>query len=490
MPEWVPRELKAFAKTMLDDELSRHHKMHVAANIRVRFLNTFDGNPTYRAWVKAQGVKKTDIDSPDDIHKIPIMTKENFHQRYSLTDRSGRNGLDNWDMVAVSSGSTGEPTFWPRNLGHEMDVAYRFEQVFGDGFAAWRTPTLAVVCFALGAWVGGMYTASCCRLLASKGYPITTVTPGNNKTEIFRALRGLSDNFDQTVLLGYPPFLKDVVDTGIADGFDWKPLKMKLVMAGEVFSEEWRTLVCERVRSSVFDTASLYGTADAGVLGNETPLSIAIRRFLSQEPEAAQLLFGKARLPTLVQFDPLSRYIEAVDGQILITADSSVPIIRYNIMDRGGVIAYDDMLAFLKDIGFNPKKEIPDEYPIRNMPFVYVFGRANFAVSFFGANVYPENISVGLEQPEVAVFVTGKFVMQVREDEDMNPHLSIIVELAPGKQGSEQVVAASVQAHLERLNSEFANYVPAEYRTPVIEFREAGDPEYFQPGIKHRYSKI
>ena len=32
------------------------------------------------------------------------------------------------------------------------------------------------------------------------------------------------------------------------------------------------------------------------------------------------------------------------------------------------------------------------------LPFAFVFGRANFTVSFFGANVYPENISVGLEQ--------------------------------------------------------------------------------------------
>jgi phenylacetate-coenzyme A ligase PaaK-like adenylate-forming protein len=57
-----------------------------------------------------------------------------------------------------------------------------------------------------------------------------------------------------------------------------------LVLAGEVFSEEWRTLVGQRTgsRQPYFDSVSLYGTADAGVLGNETPLSIAIRRFLAR----------------------------------------------------------------------------------------------------------------------------------------------------------------------------------------------------------------
>ena len=98
------------------------------------------------------------------------------------------------------------------------------------------------MCFALGTWVGGMYTAACCRHLAAKGYPITVVTPGNNKDEILRVVRRRSaPRFEQIVLLGYPPFLKDVIDAGRARGVDWPALHIKLVMAGEVFSEEWRT---------------------------------------------------------------------------------------------------------------------------------------------------------------------------------------------------------------------------------------------------------
>ena len=36
----------------------------------------------------------------------------------------------------MSSGSTGEPTVWPRSLTDELGVAARFEQVFSDSFAA------------------------------------------------------------------------------------------------------------------------------------------------------------------------------------------------------------------------------------------------------------------------------------------------------------------------------------------------------------------
>ena len=30
--------------------------------------------------------------------------------------------------------------------------------------------------------------------------------------------------------------------------------------------------------------------------------------------------------------------------------------------------------------------------------------------------LYPENIAIGLEQPEVSAMVTGKFVLEVAED--------------------------------------------------------------------------
>ena len=284
------------------------------------------------------------------------MTKENYHGRYPLAQRWRDGRLEDCDMIAVSSGSTGRPTYWPRFLLDELAVAARFEQIFHDSFEADRQPTLAVVCFPLGAWVGGLYTASCCRHLALKGYPVTVVAPGNDKEEILRVAPELAPGFAQTVLLGYPPFLKDVIDTGIARGVAWASMGVRLVLAGEVFSEDWRDLVGLRagMRRPTHDSAALYGTADAGVLGNETPLSITIRRFLARTPRAARALFGQSRLPTLVQYDPLSRFFEARDGTLLFSGDNGVPLIRYHIADEGGTLSYEEMLTFCATYGFDP----------------------------------------------------------------------------------------------------------------------------------------
>jgi len=444
--------------------------------------------PAYRDFLREHDVDPAGIRTLADFASVPLMTKENYHGRYPLAQRCRDGRLEDCDMIAVSSGSTGKPTYWPRFLTDELAAADRFEQIFRDGFLAAQRPTLAVVCFPLGTWVGGLYTTSCCRHLALKGYPVTVIAPGNDKEEILRVVPELAAGFAQTVLLGYPPFLKDVIDTGIGRGVPWASMGIKLVLAGEVFSEDWRDLMAKRagMNSPARDCAALYGTADGGVLGNETPLSVTIRRFLARTPRAAQALFGQSRLPTLVQYDPLSRFFETRDGTLLFSADTGVPLIRYHIADEGGTLTYPQLLAFCADHGFDPQ----GDQGAAPMPFLYIFGRSLFTVSFFGANIYPENIAAGLEQPGVSDWVTGKFVLEVTEDADRDRQLAVTVELAPGEAGSasrERLAAECIQAQLRRLNSEFAHYVPESYQTPRISLRPAGDPGYFPRGVKHRY---
>ncbi|MBL1076737.1 phenylacetate--CoA ligase family protein [Nocardia sp. 2] len=441
--------------------------------------------PAYRTFLAEHGIDPATIGSAADFSKLPLVDKPGYLRRYPLPElcRDGRIA----DMIAMSSGSTGEPTPWPRSMGDEQRTTARFEQVFRDGFQAAERRTLAVVCFALGTWVGGLYTLGCVRELAARGYPVTTVAPGNNKAEILRVLPTLAPHFDQVVLLGYPPFLKDVIDSGHAEGVPWVDYRIKLVTAGEVFSEEWRTLVAQRAHCDPrTDIASLYGTADAGVLANETPLSVEIRRLLAARPEIARELFGESRLPTLVQYDPYHRFFEAVDGTLVVSADGGIPLVRYHIADEGGLIPHHRMLDFLHAHGLHPRTEGPEQ------PFVYVFGRSHFTVSFYGANIYPENITVGLERPGVAEHITGKFVLEVVSDGDEDRHLQISVELAPGTvafTGLATRVADSVHAELLRLNSEFAHYVPARRQRPRVLLHPHGDPEYFPPGVKHRYTR-
>jgi phenylacetate-coenzyme A ligase PaaK-like adenylate-forming protein len=433
--------------------------------------------PAYPRFLAEHGVDPAEVRTFEDFQRLPLTAKATYQSRYPLPElcRDGRIG----DMIAVSSGSSGTPTIWPRSVSDEQHITQRFEQVF-RAFEADTKRTLAIICFPLGTWVGGLFTLACVRHLSAQGFPVTAVAPGNNKAEILRVFPELAPHFEQVVLLGYPPFVKDVVDSGTG----WARHDIKMVFAGEVFSEEWRDLVAQRagVKDPVRDMASLYGTADAGVLGNETPRSVSIRRFLAGKPDLARDLFGDARLPTLVQYDPASRFFEVHNATLLFSGDNGVPLIRYHIADEGGVITAQEMREFCDRNGFTPA-----DGP--GLPFVYVFGRSLFTVSFFGANIYPENVTVGLEQPDISDWVTGKFVLETYEDADRDRRLRVTVELAKDKDGDATLVAESIRAQLLRLNSEFAHYVPAERQLPEVVLKPSGDAEYFPAGVKHRYTR-
>jgi phenylacetate-CoA ligase len=497
MPDRTARALaalSAFVAAPLPRVLEEHARSDPFPSVLALFREVAAEVPAYRELLASHGLDPAAVRTREDFARLPVLTKESYVARHPLAARCRGGDLSTCDFVAFSSGSTGEPTLWPRFVADELAVAARFEHVLHDSFEADRRRTLAVVCFPLGTWVGGMFTTSCLRHLAVKGYPITTVTPGNQKPEILRVVRALAPSFEQTVLLGYPPFLKDVVDAGLADGVRWGELRPKLVLAGEVFSEEWRALMGERMGLDrpLHDSASLYGTADAGVLGNETPLTVCVRRFLAERPDAARALLGEARLPTLVQYDPWTRYLEEQEETLLITADNGVPLVRYRIGDTGGVAPYATMIARLRDLGLDAEAEVRrhGDRGARPLPFAWVFGRSLLAVSYYGANVFPETVRIALEQPETREWVTGKFVMEVTEDAARDRHLAVAVELAPGAAPSDarrDLVADEIVKVLRRLGSEFASYVPPERQRPRVTLRPAGDPEYFPPGVKHRY---
>ena len=61
------------------------------------------------------------------------------------------------------------------------------------------------------------------------------------------------------------------------------------------------------------------------------------------------------------------------------------------------------MMHFLADWKFDPVKELGDHgwRGVHRLPFVFVFGRSNFTVSYFGAQRLSREHQRRPEQPEV-----------------------------------------------------------------------------------------
>ncbi|KAJ3342497.1 hypothetical protein HDU93_002256 [Gonapodya sp. JEL0774] len=480
---------------------------------------------------------------------LPIVDKKNYINIFSGEERCFYGGCLA-DFIHLSSGSSGVPTVWQRSVNDELTVASRFEQILSDGFGCYPgrngKRTLCVIGLPMGSWVGGLFTTMCLRHLSLKGYPLSLLTPGNDPLEIIRCCERTASDFEQLVIVGYPPFIKTVIDLhnhrrglGLST-LDLRNHKPKFIFAGEVFSESWREMVGERsgTEDITTDIVSIYGTADAGVLACETPLSVTIRRWLSQHPSLSRAMFGKSRLPSFFQYDACTRLMELTppasqtrhllphastaayqsDSGLTAIRDEEnrtlcfttlpstygdpakgewsegliAPLIRYNIFDAGGVLSFDDVLAFCRSNGFDPLMHLPESHRrVRKMPFCFVFGRSMWTVSLYGANVFVENIMVGLETKEVKDGVTGKFVLLTSEDEKQDVVLKIIVELPPSRNPTPEfasIISTSVLENLVRINSEFAHYVPRDKQTILVELRPFGDKEWFPVGVKHKYT--
>jgi len=180
-----------------DDESQRGEPepAHLQDKVLRLFRAAAELVPAYRALLAEEGLLPTEIVSIEDFRRVPLVDKLNYLHKYPLPQRciGGAITEGDVDFIHVSSGSSGEPTFWARNASSEIAIAARFEQILVDNFGASHKTLLAVNVFPLGSWVGGIFTTFCLRYCSIKGLKLTMVTPGNVPPEILRCIRHLGE---------------------------------------------------------------------------------------------------------------------------------------------------------------------------------------------------------------------------------------------------------------------------------------------------------
>jgi phenylacetate-CoA ligase len=453
--------------------------------------------PAYKDFLEKEKVNPSKIRTFEDFSKyVPPVDKKNYLSQYPLADLSTNGNLFSNRIISVSSGSSGVPFYWPRGAEQDQEGAEMHTDIYDHVFQMDQKSTLLVICFSMGTWIAGSFTTASSFGYADKGRPINIVTPGLEKGEAINAVKNLAANYDQVVLVGYPPFIKDIIEEGKRSGIDWKGIKTRLLMAGESFSEEWRDYVLGLVNSKnpFYDAINIYGSADAGMLGYETPLSILARRTYNENPQLLGELFGVDTLPSLVQFDPTKRFFEKVGGELVFTAKAGIPLVRYNIKDTGGVLGFDDVVEPIADKIKGPAATYGVDPNQWQKPFVFLNGRKDFSVTIYAVNIYPENIKAALIDETVREFVTGRFTMATQNYSDMDQYFEINVELANAFTATARHRAAVEHIILEKLlalNTEFHKLHAAigAKAIPHVHLVKFGDPDYFARGVKHKWVK-
>ncbi len=452
--------------------------------------------PAYKDFLQKENVQPGKIKTLEDFQKyVPITDKDNYITQYPLHMLSWGGDLFSNQIIASSSGTTGQPFFWPRGILQDNEGIESHEVIYRDIFKADHLKTLVVVCFSMGEWVAGFFTATSTLGVASRGYKLNVVTPGLERASAVRSIKTLGHYYDQVIIAGYPPFLKDILDEGRQSGINWSKLNVKLLMAGEGFSEEWRDYIIKEVGATnpYTDAINIYGCADATMLGHETPASILIRRIYNRSPRLRQEIFKTSNLSSLVQYYPMQRYFEAVDSSLIVTAQTGIPLIRYNTQDKGGIYTFEELVRPVQERFINRSQFLePSLDRWKKLPFIYLHGRTGSVATIYSVNIYTENIKAVLVDKRVRQWVTGRFTMATKYLPNMDQSFVVNVELAKGVtrgQVDRKLLLEVMVKKICRLNAEYSYLYKSirERAEPKIELIDWGDADYFSRDGKHKW---
>ena len=395
--------------------------------------------PAYAAFLPSTASTRRRRHASTTSQRLPLVTKQNYLTRTRWRELCRGGTLDAATWSPSRRARPASRPFWPRSLSDELPIARRFEQVFHDSFRADQRRTLAVVCFALGTWVGGMYTAACCRHLAAKGYPITVVTPGQQRRRdpARRARARAALRAGRPARLSAVPQGRDRrrpgrrASTGRATrqaGDGRRGVQRGVAHAGRpsaLGSTE-----------PLLDSASLYGTADAGVLGNETPLSVAHPPLPRRAPRRRARAVRRVAPADAGPVRPARRATSRCrrrDAAVLRRQRHAAGPLPHRRRGRARRLRATCSRSCASTASTRCRGAARRA--------IAACGRCRSSTSS-AAPTSPSPTSAPTSTPRTSPsawssrrsteWVTGKFVLQAREDDDRDRYLSIVVELAPG----------------------------------------------------------
>ena len=214
----------------------------------------YDNVPLYRAKYDEAGVRPDDLESLDDIRKLPFTVKDDFRQAYPF----GLFAVDRSEVVRVhaSSGTTGKPPV----VGYtRADIAMWAEVVMRTLVCGDATPSDVVqVAYGYGLFTGGLglhYGAE--RL----GAMVVPMSGGNTKRQIM-----LMQDFGTTLLACTPSYALQIAEVMGEMGIDPADLKLRVGYFGaEPWSNSIRREIEKRLPVKALDIYGLSEVIGPGV---------------------------------------------------------------------------------------------------------------------------------------------------------------------------------------------------------------------------------
>jgi len=402
---------------------NRLRTFNAKARAYAEFAKARKNVPAYRTFLKSNGFTKLSFTGmTPNINEIPITDKENYVNRFTVDERCVHGKVpEHGVIIDESSGSSGTATNWVRGQKERTRNAKMIR--FSIRHLLGNDPLFIINAFALGPWATGInVTMSCVPFSKLK-------TLGPDKLKIENTLKHYGKGH-KYLILGYPPFLKLLVDNS---EIDWKEYNVSFIFGGESMTEGMRDYLTEKGIKKMY---SSLGASDLELnLAGENEFTISLRKLLRSNPELrARILKHPGALPMLFQFNPSDFLFESTEtGELIVTVcrpDYIAPKVRYNIHDRGHVLQMKELNTILKELNISDADLAKRS---TDLPILLHYGRSDMTVSFFGANISPTDIQETLYNVPALAAIVNSFCLCTIEDKDGNKQLVISFELQKNK---------------------------------------------------------
>ena len=332
--------------------------------------------PAYRDLLARLHVPVDRITSLADFQaRVPVVDEHTYLSQYPL-DLLCRGGTfaGSYTIERTPESAT-RAMYHVRGEPEERRLREAAESLLCETLHADRRPTLALVAWSQRTWPFGEQLARALHDLARRRrMRVTVITPGTRLTDCLDALRTVLPRFDQALLAGSATLLEE-----IAWRMPGQPLHL---LVGGAISESWRRRMQRRLgaRSSGASRPLVLccggATAQPFELGFETPAAALLRRLAAEDARLCRDLFrGCTDPPHVLQANPLDVFTERIDGELVITARGTTPLVRFHLHRPGGTLTFAQARAILRDHGWDLLRMLTEAgwrpHTVTPFPFVY-----------------------------------------------------------------------------------------------------------------------
>lgn len=306
--------------------------------------NAAQRSKAYQQLLIEQGIEPEHLGDQMDWNLLPVLTKHNTFERFTLTELSRPLPADELADVLTSSGRSG------RSFGYRLtsrkqhqDAWFDIDLGLQDVFGVDQKSTLLVNCLPMG--------------VVFQSRAVTVANVSVREDMACSILRDVGPRFEQTLLCTDPMFIRRILDEARTAGLDWQALNTSVILGEEMLVEAQRDYLAARMGIDIDQDprrliGSSFGVGELGLnLLFETRETIRLRRAMRANADLFSLLCGSSAsetIPSVFCYNPLRTHVEILDagpdgfGELCITMldeQAVIPLPRYTTGDLGRLVS-------------------------------------------------------------------------------------------------------------------------------------------------------